>query len=89
MRRAECEGGVSIGVGATALQVAKLKAASGQQRFGDLWLWLQPILLKFEVARGPVGIFWGRFGALCIPNQPQIDPKRPRPDLGQPQSAAT
>ncbi len=45
--------------------------------------------LQFEVVRGPVGVAWGRFGALWAPNRPQIDPKRLRPDFGQPQIAAT
>ncbi len=40
--------------------------------------------------RGPVGVVWGRFGTgLEAPNRAQIDPKRPRPDLEQPQVAAT
>ncbi len=58
---------------------------------GDLWAWLQLMRLQFEVVRDPVGIVWGRFGSrfgdLWAPNWPQINPKRPRPDLGQPRIA--
>ncbi len=60
---------------------------------GDLWLWLQLMWLQFEVVRGSVavrlGSIWGRFGAFWAPSRPQIDPRRPRPDLGQFQIAAT
>ncbi len=56
---------------------------------GVLWMWLQRMCLLFEVVRGPVGVVWGRLGAGLGPLGPQIDPKRSRPDLGQPQIATT
>ncbi len=28
-------------------------------KYGDLWMWLQLMWLKFEVVRGPVGVVWG------------------------------
>ncbi len=55
-----------------------------QIKVGDLWTSLQLMWLQFEV--GPVG---GRFWAGLGPFGFQIDPKRPRPDLGQLQIAAT
>ncbi len=61
-------------------------AGPGLFIFVDLWMWLQLMRLQFEVVRGPVGVVWGRLGS---PSRPQIHPKRPRPDLGQPQIAAT
>ncbi len=63
--------------------------AGHQVSVGDLWMWLQLMCLQFEVVRGPVGIVWDRFGAQGAPNRPQIDPKRPRPDLGQSKNAPT
>ncbi len=56
---------------------------------GGLLMWLQLMWLQFEVVRGHVGVVWGQFGAGLGPCGPQINPKRPRPDLGQPQIAAT
>ncbi len=41
---------------------------------GDLWMRLQLLWLQFEVVRSPVGVVWGRFGALWAPSRPQIDP---------------
>ena len=60
-------------------------------RIGDLWMWLQLMWLQFEVVRGPVGVVWGRFGAGAIwaPSRFQNDTKRPQPDLGPRQIAAT
>ena len=46
-------------------------------------------LSEVRSCRGRLGSIWSRFGARRAPNRPQIDPKRPRPDLGQPQIAAT
>ena len=59
------------------------------EELGDLWMWLQLMWLQFVVVRGPVAVVCGRFGAGLGPNRPQIDPKRHRPDFGQPQIAAT
>ncbi len=61
--------------------------APGLPQGAWMWLqliWLQLMWLQFEVVRGPadLGLVWGFEG-------PQIDPKGARPDLGQPQIAAT
>ncbi len=68
---------------------AKTIDVLSKQRLGDLWMWLQLMWLQFEVVRGPVGVVRDRFEAQRNPNRPQIDPKRHRPDLGQPLIAAT
>jgi hypothetical protein len=74
-------------------RTARSPGSSLEQLFSDLWMWLQLTWLPFEVVRRPVGVFWGRFGTGLgfqkAPSRPQSDPKRPRPDFGQPQIAAT
>ncbi len=56
---------------------------------GDLVMWLQFMWLQFEVVRRPVGSFGVDLGPVLGRVGPQVDPKRPRPDFGRPQLAAT
>ncbi len=44
-------------------------------KVGDLWMWLQLMLLQFEVVRGPAGVVCGRFVAGLEPFGPQAGPK--------------
>ncbi len=52
-------------------------------------MWPQLMWQQFEVVRGLFGVVWGSIWSLKSPSRPKFDRKRPRPELGQPQIAAT
>jgi hypothetical protein len=61
----------------TSSNVKKVRciAKFSKNVIGDLWMWLQLTLLQFEVARGPVGLVWGRCGTDLGPVGPRACPK--------------